>query len=572
MPVENSENTFQERAEKLSLNELKNWISLTDKDFQTVRKLLSNSTKLLIGPRGSGKSMLMRYAYYSCIEESQEVLPVYVNFERYLHLEPLLHRTSNGNILFTKWVLAKIVVESAQSLTDCGAFDAEEFNQIVSGVFLTNYSNLKLLAYQLEGGTKSDEEYLNNLSAVDISVGNVLEFLNRLIVLTNRRRLILLMDDAAHAFSSNLQKEFFDVFRILKTKSISAKAAVYPGLTSYSPYFNIGHDALFIESGYSPEEDGYIGFCDDLLLKRLGEESFSRLSANRDGVIGLYYASNGIPRGLIVMAEYILGEETPRKISKQDYFDAIDEWMDAVDKFHASLKTRLPRYTKFIDSGSELLQIVLDRVKEFNREKDIEKKAVYFGLSNPVPNEITRVINILEYAGLLTEKKDISKGNKGVFTRYLIHLGKVIQNNTLFEGHSKTLTYISQCLQNIKIKQFKRINPNSIFGKELADKCRFVLPPCQSCGTPRASEDARFCTYCGAELKSASIYFEIIERDISILPLSKDKIRRIKSGSKIMTIKDIIMDENGVELKKVKGIKGYWANKIRSIAEEFVGG
>ncbi|WP_409344625.1 zinc ribbon domain-containing protein [Paenibacillus sp. MBLB4367] len=567
-----SENTFQERAEKLSSDELKEWISLTSNDMQTVRKLLGNSTKLLIGPRGSGKSMLMRYAYYSCFGDSREVLPIYVNFEKYLHLEPLLHKTSNGNILFIKWVLSKIIVESAQSLQDCGAYEKESFNQLVFSLFTVNFEELKVLSYQLEGGTISDINYLSALSSIDISVGKVLEFITVLVDRTGRRRSILLLDDAAHAFSANLQKEFFDIFRILKTTNISGKAAVYPGLTSYSPYFNIGHDALFLESGYSPESDDYIKFCDDLLYKRLGEEHFSLLSANREGLTTLYYACNGIPRGLIVMSEYLLGEDDDRKISKQDYFDAIDEWMDAVDKFHTSLKTRLPRYTMFIDSGTELLQQVLSNIKIFNKEKDIDKKAVYFGLSNPIPNEITRVINILEYAGLLTEKKDISKGTKGVFTRYLVHMGKIIQYNALFEGHGKTLAYISECLRRVKIRQFKKINPNSFFGKDLKEKCKFVLPPCHSCGKPRILEDARFCTYCGTELRSASIFFEIIERDISILPLSSKKIKSIKSGSKIKTIKDIIMDENGVEIKKVKGIKGYWANKIRSIADEFVGG
>lgn len=566
------ENIFQERAEKLTKDEILNWVSLTDKDINIIEKLKSNSTKLLIGPRGSGKSMLMKRAYFSCFEENSfDVLPIYVNFEKYLYLEPLLYETSNGNLVFVKWVLAKIVVETISSLKECGIYDEKYFRTLLKKYFLVDLEDIKNLAYEFEGGTFQSSKPINNYDETNISVGNVLDFIGNLLVYTGRKRAILLLDDAAHAFSANLQKEFFEIFRILKNKEVSAKAAVYPGLTSYSPYFNIGHDALFLETGYSPDSNGYLDFCDDILKKRLGED-YNKLAVNRDGLYTLYFAANGIPRGLIVMSEYLIEECTDNKINASKYYEAIDVWVDVVDKFHSSLKTRLPRYTRFIDAGVEFLSIALTSLKEFNKDKPVDQKAVFFALSNPVPNELEKVIDILEYAGLVTREKDISKGTKGVFTRYMVHLGKIIQYHALGEGKTKTLSYTSESLKRIKTKVFKRIQSDKIFGEDIKVKCTFELPHCTNCGKPRISEDARFCAFCGQELKSVSLFYEIIEQDIEVLPLSKKRIDNIKKGCKIRTIKDVLMDENGAEIKKVKGIKGYWAQRIRAYAEEYVGG
>lgn len=564
------ENLYQERAEKLNQNEIFKWMSLTEKDQQTVNKLLNNSTKLLIGPRGAGKSMLMRWAYYKSIQEDT-TLPIYVNYEKYLHIEPLLHNISNGNLVFVNWVLAKIIVECRNTLIDCNKYEELKFNELVFNFFDIEIKELQKLVYTLEGGVVIKDKF-KQLNNIELSVGSVLDFVQELIYITGRSRAILLLDDAAHAFSSELQKEFFEVFRILKSKDIAAKAAVYPGLTAYSPYFNVGHDALFLEVEYSPEEDGYINFCDELLKKRLGEEKYKRLNNKRDGLLTLYYAANGIPRGLIVMSEYLLEENGEGTINNNKYYEAIEIWVDMVEKFHLSLKTRLPRYNNFIDVGIDLLRGILNEIKEFNKNKCTDKKAVYFGISKPVPNELEKVLDILEYAGLVTEKRDISKGVKGVFKRYMLHLGKIIQYNALAQGKSKTLSYTKDCFERIKVRQFKRLNSNNIFNDDLAKRCTFELPPCGNCGKERISEEARFCAYCGSELKSASLFYEIIEQDISVLPLTNKRVQSIKEGSNINTIKDILMDENGIELKKVRGIKGYWAQKIKSYAEEFIGG
>ena len=86
---------------------------------------------------------------------------------------------------------------------------------------------------------------------------------------SGRRRVVLLLDDAAHAFSPQQQREFFEVFRELRSSPVSAKAAVYPGITTYSPYMHVGHEAELIEAWYRPDADDFLPTMRALLERRL---------------------------------------------------------------------------------------------------------------------------------------------------------------------------------------------------------------------------------------------------------------------------------------------------------------
>lgn len=106
--------------------------------------------------------------------------------------------------------------------------------------------------------------------------------------------------------------------------------------------------------------------------------------------------------------------------------------------------------------------------------------------------------------------------------------------------------------------------------EEIRDKFSLALPPCKKCKTPRVSEHARFCSNCGTALQSESIFESLVNQDISELPLTELRVEKIKAHSKIRTIKDILMDSENRELRKVPRIGPIWAERIASYAEEFI--
>lgn len=103
---------FIERADELDIATL--FDRTVDNEFYaSIRKrLLAPGGKLLVGPRGTGKTHQMRYVYQECVRNTEHPAAVYCSFSRYVRLEPLLKKTPDALVLFNSWVTAKIVVAS----------------------------------------------------------------------------------------------------------------------------------------------------------------------------------------------------------------------------------------------------------------------------------------------------------------------------------------------------------------------------------------------------------------------------------------------------------------------------
>lgn len=223
-----------------------------------LKKLMGGGAKLLIGPRGCGKSTLMLKAYHQMIDDSSlDLLPVYVNFKLALKLEPLYSKGSNAPFWFKGWLSLKIfeaLHSSARSLKINNfpdIFPKEDF--------------IKRTLVRIEAG-------LTETSDIDqFSTDFLQKNIHDLVELNHLTRCVLLIDDAAHAFSEKQQEDFFDFFRAIKSKIIAPKAAVYPGITSHSPSFQIGHDAEQIDVWIKPSGDYYEKFMISLAEKGLKE-------------------------------------------------------------------------------------------------------------------------------------------------------------------------------------------------------------------------------------------------------------------------------------------------------------
>ncbi|MGH3086762.1 MAG: hypothetical protein ACRDSJ_05525, partial [Rubrobacteraceae bacterium] len=96
------------RAEDMDRQELERITILTAREQGILKKLKSPGQRLLIGPRGSGKSTYLRLAQYGLLDE-RVALPIYVNYAKSLSLEPDLRRDPSALAFFRQWVLALIL-------------------------------------------------------------------------------------------------------------------------------------------------------------------------------------------------------------------------------------------------------------------------------------------------------------------------------------------------------------------------------------------------------------------------------------------------------------------------------
>ncbi|MEY8493537.1 hypothetical protein AALC16_11070 [Lachnospiraceae bacterium 29-91] len=556
------EKVFTEQAEYISSSDLENWHIEHPNEKLILKKLCQGGAKLLTGPRGCGKTTLLLKAYNE-MSYRKDVFSIYVNFKTSLKIEPLYRKNTNGSYWFNQWLYLKIYKGIFSSLQDYGM--ADSIDLILGEKDIDSYIN------KIELGIIDEINVVNELLTVSLLEDEIKKVLS----VGDMSSCVLLLDDAAHAFSKEQQKDFFEFFRKIKSREISPKAAIYPGVTNFSASFHVGHDAEEIDVWIRVTDDDYIEFMTKLLQKRFPPEIFLQLAKDNDLLNLICYSSFGIPRALLNIMRNLWKEKKSIEIdcSRKSILKSIRQVNGLFMNIYKSLKEQLPIYKEFVEKGSEIYEILLKSLKQYNREKDFFNQAVEVGIKEPIPVELDKVFDFFQYAGLLMyDNRGLSKGEKGRYTIYIINYGFLVEQN-VFGGKANIKNVeLATALGTRNSHEYKRFTVESLLGEgNISDMFPFSLPPCPKCNTPRISADTKFCSECGERLITPSLFEELVNNDISELSLTANRVETIKQNSTIRTIRDILMDTENKELRSVPGIGPHWAKIISSYAEEYIG-
>lgn len=563
-------NIFIEQAEYIDENEFLKWSIEHPDESRIIKKLASGGAKLLVGPRGCGKTTLMLKTYYqlasklNCLD-SRDSLPIYVNFKSALRVEPMYKANVNASFWFNQWVLFKVY----QGLYSIAEY-SDKLSELETVLIYSNEQvNLHLNDIEFRFSELSTEKNIITINILEDEI-------NKILNIFNKQHCVLLLDDAAHAFSPEQQRDFFEFFRNVKGKKISPKAAVYPGVTNYSANFHIGHDAEEINVWLSVDTQGYVDFMFSLLNKRLSDDIFNGLMKRKDILEVIAYSSFGMPRSFLNMVRELYKKNDDGTISfnlqKRNMVQVVKKNVKQTVGIYQSLQYQLPTYSKFIIKGEEIFKELINLLKEYNKGKAANEQTVTVGISKNSPVELKKVISFYQYSGLVMPVGDISKGSQeGVYELFAIHFGVLIEGNAFIGKKSVSIEDLQIALKIRNAQFYKKITSSSLLnGQDPKMVFPLSLPPCQNCRTPRQDENARFCPNCGAMLKSISVFESLISNDIDKLPLTSQRVKSIKEQSNIRTIKDILMDTDNKELRKVKQVGEVWTERIFSYAEEFI--
>lgn len=556
---------FNEKAETLSDQEVMSSFRTMPTDKQLLIKLFDRSTRIIIGARGSGKSMLMKRALIEARQDEQRPLCIYINFQRYLSLEPYVYQSPQALTVFRDWVISKIFTAVVD---EANRYGAHSIVLEAAGITQSGLKTINIFVEKLEGSLSGAVSI--DFALPTLSVEDILGAIEALRSNVNRTRTVLLMDDAAHSFSAEFQEAFFDIFRLFRTENISSKASVYPGATQYGPTFNPGHDALETRVEREVEADDYEEFMVGILKARLSGTEFARLSHDHEMLSVLCYSASGNPRSVIVMAREVL-ESTTVKPKRNAYKEAIDSYCNSyLWKQHESLKRRLPRFRAQVTSGEQFVNKLVQELHSLN-VKIRSRQTPYFAIEEGGPVEFTKMLSLLEYAGIVQFRGTVRRGRTRPLARYQLHLAVSISQGVFVGTQGAAVPVSAEQLRHLPKKRFKMFTQKSKELNGLLSSSDPYLPPCRKCGKNRLVSNARFCSYCGSELTEGSIYLELLTAPVNMLPVPDKKIRALKDVG-LNTVRDLIMDSEGVRLRTAHRIADGWATRIRKMAAEFLEG
>lgn len=558
------EENFVEQAEYIDRAKFLELSAQHPDEVSILKKLMGGGAKLLIGPRGCGKSTLMRKAFFRILETGKDnAIPIYVNFKLALKLEPFYVNGPNATYWFKAWLVLKVLL---------AIWETKELEvDIVVPSGLPPKEKLNKLVDVLEANRAEDDQ------VNDFSIGLLTEIMDGLAAENSVKRVVILIDDAAHSFSEKQQEDFFDFFRAIKSRTISPKAAVYPGITSHSASFHVGHDAEQIDAWVKPFGQEYENFMLALANKRFAGTNIDVVSKNEEDIRFLAYCSFGIPRAFLGMLRSIYNSQESYRtadgaLNKNAVLRLSRSGREMSHAVFDSLSSKLPSYQSYVVNGTKIYQAILSQTKEYNRGKELEKQGLQFAIRTPIQADIEKVFGFLQYSGLIMPSGSILKGEKGSFQHYHIHTGDLTAENVIVGQRTKSIASFLKVIRATKHQAWPRLTSVNLSeaAKVKTGDFTLSLPVCHACSTPRSNPEARFCSNCGAQLKPSSAYEALVGQPISILPISNALEKRIRNHSNIRKVRDILLDVDRQTLLGVPYVGKIRAQQIVGHAEEHV--
>lgn len=408
------------RTEDIRPDEVLNYFVETTKDRQVVDALKNRNPIVLVGSRGVGKSFLLRVAQKELSDsfENDRVFPVYISFVR----SSLLHSSDPNQ--FKHWMLARICSSILRALTKAGLLAAvpKSISLLAGGNVSANFDRTKVeeIANSYEISWKNPQGVVSydGLPSID----DFKEALEDLCEDLDISRFSLLFDEAAHIFLPEQQRQFFTMFRDLRSHCITCNAAVYPGVTTFGETFQPVHDATMLTIDRDVLSQDYVENMREIVQKQSDSNTLANIAQNGRNFATLAYASTGNPRLLLKTIA-----KCP-KVNSQQVNETIREfYRTEIWAEHSTLSEKYLGHKALIDWGREFIEnrVIID-IKSKNDQYLSSDKATsaFFWIHRDAPELIKEALRVLAYTGIVIEHAVGIKATRAeIGKRYVINLG-----------------------------------------------------------------------------------------------------------------------------------------------------
>ncbi|WP_066091585.1 hypothetical protein [Xanthomonas massiliensis] len=416
---------FFYRTEDIRPDEVLNYFVETQQDRAVIEALKSRNPTILVGSRGVGKSFLLRVAQKELLDtfDKQRVFPIYISFVRSSLLQ------SSDAEQFKNWMLARICAGVIRALSKEGLL----------GVVPRSVS---ILAGGNVGGdltqTKIEriaEDYEETWRKADVqvdasklpSIDDFREAIEDLAESLSIDRFVLFIDEAAHIFLPEQQRQFFTLYRDLRSHCLTCNAAVYPGVTSYGETFQPVHDATMLSIERDVLSQSYVDNMREIVEKQADSSVLSAIAQNGRNFSTLAYASTGNPRLLLKTLA-----KAPKVNSSQineviKNFFRTDIWSE-----HSTLSEKYSGHKGLIDWGRDFIEnYVIPETRQKNDQylvsgarSSSSGTSAFFWIHRDTPEIVKEALRVLAYTGIVVEYGSGIKASRSeIGKRYLVNLG-----------------------------------------------------------------------------------------------------------------------------------------------------
>lgn len=560
-----------------------------------VSRLLDDQPYLLVGSRGVGKSMLLRYTELTADREFKDkrILAVYVTFENSLVMERMQSVVKLGYYdPFRQWSFAKIlrdVLAKAEKLKLVTELDAmleevfgtispvsmrvalEKYIKVLENKNISNPEELRKVAKDSLSKTLANDAGLL-LDALE-NANAARDLLDSIIEDNALTRIVFLFDEAAHALVPQQQMDFFTIFKSLRSKNITCKAAVYPAVTYYGKDFDPAHDASRITVDRVEKDRDYIDFFMELLKRRIPSDSelWKKLTEDEEVVRTLCYACFGNPRLLFHLID--IYDTRSKASSVSAVFETCRRFLqDDLWAFHDNTASRSKFETAAKLGHSFIVGDIVPSLAAYNnrwREKDSTQLSIYFTISSDIHNDVKPVLDLLSYSGVIGSRGELKTGQNTTGQLYALNVAIAVAESIIKNDPRTGNSYVRE-IELVQRERFTQYTKNSQAMTTLVDglsKATGLI--CSGCGY-RLQPTWRVCPHCESPVpREKSVYFELINHSIDRLFLSERLKNRIRESRKFSTVGEIL-DSSLDTIDEIYYVGPVRARVIKGAAEEYV--
>ncbi|MCU9811666.1 ORC-CDC6 family AAA ATPase [Paraclostridium sp. AKS81] len=307
------ENNIYLRSDDITLETIESIFVDTKSDREYINFLKEKTPGLIIGSRGTGKTMLMKMAMREIDKNFKETkeLSIMVSFKK-----AALIQSIEDKYYFRQWMLSKVLFALKLKLKRLDIVVPtnlyEDYFDVKDGDDVQEKLNKLIKIFENSWKEREKIEFKDINSILDLKGGNAISdvdyfeaFIEELCNSCGINKIFIYFDEACHNFIPTEQREFFTLFRDLRSPYICCKAAVYPGITQYGTLQKF-HDAKYKRIERDILSENYVQHMREILKKRFSNDTYNSLERQGEYLDCLIYASSGNPRLLLKSISILL--------------------------------------------------------------------------------------------------------------------------------------------------------------------------------------------------------------------------------------------------------------------------